>query len=425
METRESVENLLTVEQAIGLIRQHVRPLGVEEVDLGAAVGRRLAEEVLADLDSPPFAKSVMDGFAVCAADCASIAQFPVVATVLAGTSGSQRLPAGAAVRIMTGAPLPDGADAVIPHERAAVESRNGEEWVRFGTDQVLPGSHVMQRGRSIRAGQTVFARGHRMRGMDTGLLAEAGRARPKVYRRPEVAVLATGDELVPCVEVPQGACIRNSNGPMLAAMALPHAAAVKDLGVARDQREELLEKICSGLDSDLLILAGGVSAGLADLVPATLAELGVQQLFHRIAMKPGKPLWFGIRPAGESRGGVTTRACIVFGLPGNPVSSLVCFELFVREAMELLAGLDPAELQPRRMGVLDREHQTRGPRPTWWPMVQGFGEDGQVVLIPLPWQGSSDLACLGRANAIAHFPPRTEPWPAGSRIEWRSLGLG
>lgn len=413
-------ERLWSVDEAYSRINGTVAGLGMETVPLAGSVGRRLAAGLQADRDSPPFRKSVMDGFAVRASEAGLSGGWKVAGLILAGSGIPGPLAAGTAARIMTGAPLPDGADAVIMAERVRTGSVAGEERVWLDSGEVVAGQHVMQQGQSMREGETVLAAGHLLRPCDLGLLAEIGQAQVPVFRRPSVAILATGNELVEVDRIPGAGQIRNSNGPMLTACASPFAESVSALGIATDCREELRSAVQSGLAHDMLVLSGGVSEGLADLVPRVLADLGVRQVFHKIAMKPGKPLWFGVLPAEVP---VRHRQCLVFGLPGNPVSSLVCFDLFVRYALDQLSGGARLETPFSLAGRLKTGHHARGPRPTWWPVVQSVASDsGQVELEPLVWQGSSDLRCLGQANAIALFPPRNDSWPAGTIVRWRSF---
>jgi len=407
---------MIEIEVAWDLLQSQSFPRKTETVCCVEAVGRRLAQPVVADLDSPPFCKSLMDGFAVRTADMKPGIELVVTGTSLAGGTEHSTLAPGSAIRIMTGAPVPQGADAVIMIEQCQVTNRPGKELVSFSTDTVSPGKHTMNRGQSMRAGQSVFESGRIIRSCDTGLLAETGHATVEVFCRPSVTVLATGDELVPCDQIPSGDKIRNSNGPMLAALARNHTGRVGLPGIAPDNRDGLRSMMLKGLESDVLVLSGGVSAGVADLVPGVLQELGVKRIFHKVALKPGKPVWYGV----HDRDGKVVH---VFGLPGNPVSSLVCFQLFVRPCLERLSGSDDPVRPKTYSGVLSVEHATRGGRPTWWPIRQSIGEsDCRAMLEPLVWHGSSDLRCLADANALALFAPKDHPWPAGTVLPWLPL---
>ncbi|HEY2908760.1 MAG TPA: gephyrin-like molybdotransferase Glp, partial [Gemmataceae bacterium] len=306
---------MLEVAEALAAVLERVEPLKAGLEPLSAAlVHRILAADVHADRDSPPFAKSLRDGYAIRAADAADSRVLPIVEEIAAGAMPKKAIGAGEAARIFTGAPMPDGADAVVMQEDAEAVGAG----VRVLQNAVRPGQWVFPRGAEMRAGETVLAAGTRLNAAAIGLLAGIGLAQVPVIPRPRVTILATGDELVPVNAAPGPGQIRNSNGPMLAAQAAP-LAAVADLGIVRDSEDAMRAAIGKVLaTSDVVILAGGVSAGKFDLVPGVLERLGVAAHFHKVRMKPGKPLLFG-----------TKDGVLVFGLPGNPVSAWVCFELF------------------------------------------------------------------------------------------------
>jgi molybdopterin molybdotransferase len=265
-----------------------------------------------------------------------------------------------------------------------------------------------MPRAASMARGQTVLRAGCQLRAIEIGLLAEVGRTQARVIGRPTLGVLATGNELVPTAQHPGAGQIRNSNGPMLLAAARAAGALVSDLGIARDDRGQLRERIARGLKSDILVISGGVSAGVLDLVPGVLDELGVRQVFHKVRIKPGKPLWFGslASPDGDR---------FVFGLPGNPVSSLVCFELFVRPLIGRLAGCNATALE-ELTAPLSIDFAHRGERPTYHPARLATIE-GHVRIAPLRWQGSGDLRTFVEANALACFPSGDRAYCAGETI--------
>ncbi|HZT82922.1 MAG TPA: molybdopterin molybdotransferase MoeA, partial [Gemmataceae bacterium] len=288
---------------------------------------------------------------------------------------------------IMTGAPVPDGADAVIMVERTRPDGGR----VVIEDRPPKPGQNILPRGREMRAGETVLAAGAVLRPQELGLLATVGRAAAKVVPAPRVGVLSTGDEVVEAIQRPGPGQIRNSNGPMLAAQAARAGGVPHYLGIARDRVDSLRRLIAEGLRCPVLILSGGVSAGVADLVPGVLRELGVEAHFHKVEMKPGRPVFFGTR--GDT---------LVFGLPGNPVSSLVCFELFVRPAIRRLGG--HADAGPRLVrATLAEDFAYRTDRPTYHPAWLDTAEDGWRVRA-VPWFGSPDLRGLTRANAFVLF---------------------
>lgn len=398
---------MISINEALDHIRAQAQALPTERVPLHEALDHVLAEDAASDVDSPPHDKSVVDGYAV---RCADIAQpgatLNVVEEVVAGAVPQRAVVVGAATRIMTGAPLPDGADAVVMVEQT---ERIGSDRVRINAEGITPGRNIMRRAASMRRGETVLRAGHALRPMEVGLLAEVGRSQVLAVRRPRVAVLPTGDELVPPAEVPAAGQIRNSNGAMILAAVRRAGGEPIDLGIGRDNRDSLRRLIGQGLQHDMLLISGGVSAGVLDLVPSVLAELGVRQVFHKVNVKPGKPLWFGVLEAdGPTR--------LVFGLPGNPVSSLVCFELFVQPALRALAG-QPFEPRVTVTARLTADFQQRGERVAYHP-AQVSHATGWLSAAPLSWQGSGDLRTWAAANALIRFDAGDRLFKAGEQVE-------
>ena len=388
---------MLSVEEALKLVLENVRPLASRHVAIGEALGCVLAEDVVSDIDSPPHDKSIVDGYAVIAADIGQPGvELEVLEEVTAGTVPTRVVESGSATRIMTGAPIPAGADAVVMVEHTETDANR----VRILQAPVKARQNVMRRAASLARGQVVLQAGKRLRAIELGLLSEVGRAVVSAVPRPRVKIVATGNELVDAAEAPSAGQIRNSNGPLLAGLVEQAGGQAELLGIARDEHADLRARIEAGLESDVLLLSGGVSAGVLDLVPQVLHELGVQKVFHKVNLKPGKPLWFGVK--GQT---------LVFGLPGNPVSGLVGFELFVRPAIAALAGREPVGLAAAT-AQLAREHKQRGDRPTYWPGMNS--EDG---VVPLPWQGSGDLRTLADANCLIYFPAGDRVIAAGGQV--------
>ncbi len=405
---------MIELENALELIRETVRPLETENVALSEAIGRTLASDVCSDIDSPPYDKSMMDGFAVRSKDIAGgTREFKVLETIAAGGTPDHRVTSGTVSRIMTGAPVPEGADCVIVVEwTSSRKDDSGRELMvcEVPADVSVPaGRHVIRRAENIADGKIVLKSGESLRGLDAGLLAEVGAANVNVFRRPQVAVLPTGNEIVDCSQRPGRSQIRNSNGPMLVAMTREDGLTATDLGIAADDRDSLRELVEKGLEHDVLILSGGVSMGDFDLVPGVLKEAGVQEVFHKVKMKPGKPVWFGVRETGGRRS-------YVFGLPGNPVSSLVGFHLLVRGAFRLLSGR--SDVLPRTMkAILDAPHEARGNRPTFWPGAWSVPTDSHHRVTPLAWRGSSDLSPLAQAQVLIRFPAGTKKYEPGELL--------
>jgi molybdopterin molybdotransferase len=396
---------MLSVAEAQAAILQEAHPLPPEKVALvPAALGLVLAEDVLSDLDSPPHDKALMDGYAVRSADLdAGHGELEVIEEVTAGITPKRALGSGQATRIMTGAPLPAGADAVVAVERTRLAN---PDRVVIEDRRVRPEQNVLRRGREMKRGEVVLSAGHVLRPQEFGVLATVGRTSVQVVPPPRVAILSTGNEIVDASRTPEPGQIRNGNGPMIEAQTHRAGGTPLFLGIARDQVEHLRPLIRQGLEADVLVLSGGVSAGKLDLVPDVLRELGVEARFHKIEMKPGKPLFFGVRP--RPGGGRT----LVFGLPGNPVSSFACFELFVRPALRGLCGL--REAGPRQVQAeLSEDFPYSTERATYHPAVLTLGDCGWRVRI-VPWFGSADLLGLTRANALAVLPAGDHQHRAG-----------
>jgi len=408
---------MLTVAEAQQLVQANVQALPPRSIPLAEALGLTLAETIASDVDSPPHDKSVVDGYAIRFDDLVDgQADLKVIEEVTAGQVPTRSLGFGEATRIMTGAPIPEGADVVVMVERTTMLDA---ETVRLIDPKLNRGRNITRRGSSMRAGDVVLEAGRTLRPSLIGLAAEVGRSALSVFARPRVAVLATGNELVDASQLPRAGQIRNSNGPMLAAMVASTEAEPIELGVARDERDDLRRAITAGLEADLLILSGGVSAGVLDLVPSVLAELGVRQVFHKVSVKPGKPIWFGLR-IGSAGDRASTP---VFGLPGNPVSGLVCFELFVRPAiLRLMRHVDGVRTTEKAR--LGKPFVHQGDRPTYWPGVcessaGGNGTSNSLpTATPLAWHGSGDLRGIVPADCLICFPAGDKEHAAGEIVE-------
>mgnify|MGYP001772553804 CR=1 FL=1 len=399
---------MVSVDEAQRLITEHVAPLGVEAINVlhDAADGRVLAEDVYGIEPLPDVPKAAVDGYAVRSADGDSPRR--VIAEVTAGATPGLRVEAGTAVRIMTGAPVPDGADAVI-----AVEHTEERESILIVRYTLRAGENIHTIGQDIAAGQRVLARGTTLGVAEIGLLATVGRARAMVYRRPVVAVLATGDE----VYEPDGAVfpggVRDSNRYALMAAAREAGCLALSLGIARDDVNVQRAAILEALDrADVLLTSGGVSMGTRDLIKPLLAELGTVH-FGRIAFKPGKPTTFATieRPAS-----VRSLPLLAFGLPGYPVSSLVSFEVFVRPALRRLQG-DALPERPRVRVTLRDLIRPSPDRPEYQRAIVSW-EDGRLVARSTGRQGSSRLLSMLGANALLIVPAGTEPYLAGAELD-------
>jgi molybdopterin molybdotransferase len=397
---------MIPVPEAQTTILERVQLLPPQTVRLGAAaLGLVAAEDVACDRDSPPFDKALMDGYAVLASDLTTArAELEVIEEVTAGQSPRKTLRPGAATRIMTGAPIPAGADAVVAVERSRLLD-GGRVLLE---DQPRPGQHVLPRGQEMRAGAKVLRAGAVLRPQEIGILASVGRAELKAHPRPRVTVLSTGNEVVEVDRTPGPAQIRNGNGLMLLAQVQRAGAVARSMLIVPDEKQQLRLAAQQGLEQgDALVLSGGVSAGKLDLVPGVLADLSVKPHVHKVFMKPGKPMYFGTFQRKDES------LAYVFGLPGNPVSSLVCFELFVRPALRKMRGLIPGPCIVAAR--LERDFAYKSDRPTYHPARLELSAEGWTVA-PVPWFGSPDLKGVLAANAFLVVPEGDKQHRAGER---------
>ncbi|HTW12720.1 MAG TPA: gephyrin-like molybdotransferase Glp [Solirubrobacteraceae bacterium] len=398
---------LLAVDAALAQVLAHTAPLPVESVALTQARGRVLAEDQIAALELPPFTNSAMDGFAVRAVDTPG--RLRVVGESAAGRPFTGRLRLGEAVAISTGAALPDGADSVVMIERCTVLAGGRAVDVER---QASAHENIRDAGSDVRRGEQVLAAGTRITPAHVGAAAAIGLAQLPVRARPRVAVLSTGDELRRPGEPLGPGQIYNSNGPMLHALLEEAGALVSEVAAVADTPAAHREALQRALQDDLVISSGGVSVGPHDLVRAAGRELGVREVFWRIRLKPGKPLAFGVR---ERAGAGDT---LVFGVPGNPVSTLVCFELFVRPALLALQGA--AEPRPRfGSGQLATEVERNRARDEFIRVQRG--QDGKLE--PLRGQQSHQITLSARADGLARIPMGEGTLPAGSEVAYLSLG--
>jgi molybdopterin molybdotransferase len=397
------VAELLTLEEAQRLILERVRALPAERLPLAEAGGRILAEPALAAVDLPPFPSSAMDGFALRAGDTPG--ELPVVFRIAAGRPAPRALAPAEAMAIATGGVVPEGADAVIPLEYV-VEHDN----IVVVRDPVPPGANVRPRAGDVSAGEVLVRAGTPLGPAQLGALAAGGVAEVACGARPRAAVLATGTELRSPGQPLGPGEVYEANGLILAAQLVSAGARVERLEAVADDEEAHREALARGLDFDVLVTSGGVSVGPHDLVRRVEGELGVEEVFWGVAVKPGKPVSFGV---GEDT--------LVFGLPGNPVSSLVGFELFVRPAVLALQGhAEPLpRFEPGRLAAAARRNPNRD------ELVRARsapGEDGAVELEPLSGQESHMIARAATADALVLLPRGGGELPAGAPVRYLRL---
>jgi molybdopterin molybdotransferase len=394
---------MISIDEALGLILANLPPRRAEQVRFEEALGRVLAEDLAATQDMPPFDRSAMDGYALHAEDTEQApARLKLTGEVRAGGGEPGSILPGEAKAIMTGAPVPQGADAVQVIERVQLSADRREVVI---LETVAKGENIRRRGSDAAEGDVVLEVGRVVGPAEIAVLAAFGRTEIPVWRKPSVAVISTGDEIVEVDEVPRAAQVRNSNAYSLRAQLRCMGIEGEYLGIAPDRKDDIRRLMEKGLKCDLLIMTGGVSVGGYDFVKEVFQDLGLEMVFSKVAVRPGKPTVFARR---ADR--------LVFGLPGNPVSAFMTFEVFIRPALGRLCGLEKPEL-PRITGVLQRDmRQSRG-RTSFVPArASKRGEQWEIE--PLSWHGSGDIIGFSRGSAAIIFPRDRDFLPAGGIVE-------
>lgn len=383
---------MISVAEAIQIVRNQTTPLPSERVPIDRALGRILAQDIVADSDLPPFNRAQMDGYALRAADVGEPpVRLRIVGESAAGRGWHNELQTGEAVRIMTGAPVPAGADAVQQVELSH-ELRDGT--VVEILEAVETGRSIVSQGKEIKEGTTVLRAGIPITSQMIAVLASFGYAEVSVGQTPRVAVSATGTELVDVDEKPGRDQIRDSNNYTLEAYARLANASVERLPLTADEPASLARRIkAAAKDADVVITSGGVSMGVYDFTKSALKELEAEIFFEKVTLKPGKPTVFGRLPGGT----------LIFGLPGNPVSVSVTFNLFARTAIWAMQGANEPVLKPET-AVLAKSIKSAKDRETYFPAQLFTNDDGQLVAFPLKWGGSSDFVAFASATALIHL---------------------
>lgn len=407
-ESTANICAMLPVAEAIKVVSANCPRLQPEKISLKEALHRFLAEDIVADSDLPPFDRSQMDGYALRAMDTQTVStSLRVVGESAAGRGWHKQLQAGQAVRIMTGAPVPEGADAVQQIEKTR-EAGGSVEIL----SPVSEGRSIVKRGAEIKKGETVLQQGELIGAPAIAVLASFGYAKVTVSQRPRVAVLATGSELVPVNEQPGQDQIRDSNNYSISAYSELAGASVLSVGLSNDNPEALRAAIVAATENaDVVITSGGVSVGAYDFTKTVLRDIGAEILFERVALRPGKPTVFAKLPNGS----------LVFGLPGNPVSVSVTFNLFARTALLAMQGALRTKLES---GTARLANNVKGSedRESYLPATLQTASDGQMMAQPLKWGGSSDFVGFTRATALIVVPTGTSRLEAGQNVKVLTL---
>ncbi len=396
--------SMIQVQEALDKILCQIQFKGVERVPLGQALGRVLTEDVVSRINNPPLDNSAMDGYAVIAGDIQSATpenpvKLEMVEEIAAGYTAKGTLKPGQTMRIMTGAPIPPGADAVLMQEDT---QKDGNAILCL--DKADVAENIRRAGEDVKIGEGVIKKGTTLSPAHIGMLAVIGRSQIAVSQRPTVAILSTGDEILELDETPQGPQIFNSNGHMLAAQIKSAGGIPIYLGIARDTEKDLMEKFEWALKADIVVSSGGVSVGDYDLVKSTLQKMGQEMLFWKVAMKPGKPLAFG-------RIGKTP----IFGLPGNPVSSFVSFEQFVRPSLRKVLGCSDLSHKTVQAKLTRTIHKKPG-RLHFLSSIVSW-TDGEYTVTPAGEQGSGILKSAANANGLLIFPLEAEEIKQGQEV--------
>jgi molybdopterin molybdotransferase len=390
---------MIEFEKALDLIIENCRTMPEIELPVHECLGYVCSEDLYAKLDMPPFDKSSMDGYAFKWKEGQT--EYINDGIIAAGEPSNEPLEEGHCIAIMTGAPLPFGADTVIPVE---ITEKDGENIIF--THLAKKCSNVSYKAEDIKKDSLILKKGSRIRTQDIALIVASGFSAVKIYEFPEVAILNTGSEIIEPGQPLKYGQIYNSNGTMLSVMAQKIGINAEYLGIANDDEKSLKTMLSIGLKSDILLISGGVSMGEFDLVPKVLLSLGVKQIFHKVGIKPGKPVFFG-----------RTDKCLVFGLPGNPLSNFVGFELFVKTAVRKMTGLQ--EIFPAfSEGTIKGLFIHKGDRINFYPAIYKI-ENGQATVYPVHSNGSADITSLSKANCFLIGEIGKKEYNAGDRIKF------
>lgn len=390
---------MIEFEKALDLIIENCRTMPEIELPVHECLGYVCSEDLYTKLDMPPFDKSSMDGYAFKWKEGQT--EYINDGIIAAGEPSNEPLEEGHCIAIMTGAPLPFGSDTVIPVE---ITKKTGDKIIF--TNPAKKCANVSYKAEDIKKDSLILTKGSRIRTQDIALIVTSGYSKVIVYSLPEIAILNTGSEIIEPGHPLEYGQIYNSNGTMLSVMAQNIGINAEYLGIAADEEKSLTTMLSIGLKSDILLISGGVSMGEFDLVPKVLLSLGVKQIFHKVRIKPGKPVFFG-----------KTDKCLVFGLPGNPLSNFVGFELFVKTAVKKMTGQN--EIVPEfNEGIINEKFTHKGDRINFYPAEYKI-EEGQVSVCPVHSNGSADISSLSKANCFLIGEIGKKEYNAGDKIKF------
>ncbi|MEB2309407.1 MAG: molybdopterin molybdotransferase MoeA [Candidatus Brocadiaceae bacterium] len=398
---------MISVDTAIKIVEDTIRPLPVITIPFENALGFCLAQDVYSDIDMPPFDRSAMDGYAVIAEDTTPApVELTVIEDIAAGHMPTKTISRGQASKIMTGAAVPKGADAVVKFEETEDLSANSRVKILRSIDRRR---NISSRGEDMQVGQTVLRKNMLIRPQEIGILATVGKSHVEVFAAPTIGIISTGDELVNVGMKPSAAQIRNSNGYSLAAQSRSMRTDVELLGIVKDTKEEISKMMCRGFRKDILILSGGVSMGEYDLVGDVMKDLNTQIYFEKVALRPGKPVIFGKKDK-----------TFIFALPGNPVASFVTFELFIYPAIRKMMGF-PNIHRTTVKASLEMEILVKRKRREYRPALLRMHNNAWLVS-PVEWHGSADLLATTMANCLLIVREDAEKLMAGDLVDVISL---
>ena len=406
---KEKAVKMIEFEEALRIILKNTGTLLAEQVPVDESIGRILQEDIHSKIEMPPFDKSAVDGYAVNASDVRRVpARLRRLGLIQAGEAFGGRLARGECVKIMTGAPLPKGADSVVMVE----DSRQQGQYVEL-SKSAKKGENVCFRGEDLKKGQMILKKGTKIFSSHIGILATVGMPLVKVTGSPRVAILNTGGEIIPLGKRLGRNKIYNSNGPMLSALLKADGIEPRFLGIAKDNVRDLKKEIGTGLSADILLISGGVSMGDYDLIPSVLGSMGVKKIFHKVKIKPGKPLFFGRSQKGA----------LVFGIPGNPVSNFLSYLIFVRTAINKMMGCQSGK-PGFEEGIAQTGFHSKAGR-KHFVLVKVSRRGNRYYLTPVASHGSADVLALSKADGFMVAEPRTGIIKKGSKVKfitWKKI---